>query len=201
MPRQTLLTDRLGLSLRATVSMDQRAMIDFKGSHFEQDVILWVVRDMWHIRLATLACRRKAVIAPSTREWRFCFRPCRSRQPGHRLGVRRPIPVIQRLSRKRPFLEKAAIRLCRFRLSDPVVSDPWSMSRKLPFVRRPSSGERGRDVVDEHTSPRRQPPGGRIGDIELQLHTELAGEQGDETSRREVGLDVPQFLERDAGTR
>jgi putative transposase len=33
--------------LLATVSVDQQAMIEFKGSHFERDVILWVVR--WYV--------------------------------------------------------------------------------------------------------------------------------------------------------
>jgi hypothetical protein len=44
---QTLLTDRPGVSLRAIVSLDQQAMIDFKGSHFERHVILWAVR--WYV--------------------------------------------------------------------------------------------------------------------------------------------------------
>jgi putative transposase len=33
--------------LPATVSTDQQAMIEFKGSHFERDVILWAVR--WYV--------------------------------------------------------------------------------------------------------------------------------------------------------
>ena len=35
------------LKLPATVSTDQQAMIEFKGSHFERAVILWAVR--WYV--------------------------------------------------------------------------------------------------------------------------------------------------------
>jgi hypothetical protein len=44
---QTLPAGRRGLDLSATASADQRAMIEFKGSHFERDVILWAVR--WYV--------------------------------------------------------------------------------------------------------------------------------------------------------
>jgi transposase-like protein len=45
--RKLLPTWPHGLSWAATVSADQRAMIEFKGSHFERDVILWAVR--WYV--------------------------------------------------------------------------------------------------------------------------------------------------------
>ena len=35
------------LKLSATVSAGQQAMIEFKGSHFKRDVILWAVR--WYV--------------------------------------------------------------------------------------------------------------------------------------------------------
>ena len=40
-------TDLPGLRLVAAVSSGERAMIEFKGSHFERDVILWAVR--WYV--------------------------------------------------------------------------------------------------------------------------------------------------------
>jgi len=39
--------DRCRLCLRTPVSADQQAIIEFKGSHFERDVILWAVR--WYV--------------------------------------------------------------------------------------------------------------------------------------------------------
>jgi putative transposase len=44
---QTLPSGRRDLGSPATVSAGQRAMIEFKGSHFERDVILWAVR--WYL--------------------------------------------------------------------------------------------------------------------------------------------------------
>jgi hypothetical protein len=35
------------LRLAAAVSADQPIMIEFKGSHFERDVILWAIR--WYV--------------------------------------------------------------------------------------------------------------------------------------------------------
>jgi hypothetical protein len=37
-------SDPLDVPVLATISAGQQAMIEFKGSHFEREVILWAVR-------------------------------------------------------------------------------------------------------------------------------------------------------------
>jgi hypothetical protein len=45
--RKLLPTGPRGLSMAATVSAGQQAMIEFNGSHFERDVILRAIR--WYV--------------------------------------------------------------------------------------------------------------------------------------------------------
>jgi hypothetical protein len=48
------------LSLLVAVSADQQGMIEFKGSHFERDVILWPVR--WYVAYPISYRQREAMM-------------------------------------------------------------------------------------------------------------------------------------------
>jgi hypothetical protein len=116
---QTLPTDPLGVRLPATVLAGEQ-MIEFKGSHFERDVILWAVR--WYVaypisyrQLEEMMGEHGVEVDHATlnRSFNPCFklvddddargRSCNSRTAGscsgrplmkcHRISIVLPIPL------------------------------------------------------------------------------------------------------------
>lgn len=76
-----------------------------------------------------------AAVRGAAAERQLCPRPCHSRQPGRHFGRSRPDPVIQRISRERPLLWKAAVRGASTAFGRSAPSRSFKAWLKLPRSR------------------------------------------------------------------